>query len=124
MYTAAIKGLSIPDRTYLVLLYIIGKEQSLNSSVTMTTDISPFELHLILKFENGQELTPNEIRKAQKLGIDYPWAAGQGRQPENTNNENEGGDEIGQKKQKVQYTRLPIFQLPLAFSFSLFVLVH
>lgn len=75
----------------------------------MTTDISPFELHLILKFENGQELTPNEIRKARKLGIDYPWPPGQSQQPENTNDENEEGDGIGQKKQKVQYNCLSIF---------------
>ncbi|OBT75116.1 hypothetical protein VF21_05493 [Pseudogymnoascus sp. 05NY08] len=39
----------------------------------MATDIPPFQLHLMLKLHNGKQLTPNEIRKAQEMGIEIPW---------------------------------------------------
>lgn len=63
-------------------------------------NISPFELHLILKLERGQTLTPNEVRKAQLIGIDSVLLPVPGVQPENSN-PGDQGDDSDRKKQKV-----------------------
>lgn len=44
----------------------------------MATDIPPFQLHLMFKLHNGKQLTLNEIRKAQEMGIEIPWPPTEG----------------------------------------------
>ncbi|KFZ06596.1 hypothetical protein V501_07262 [Pseudogymnoascus sp. VKM F-4519 (FW-2642)] len=55
----------------------------------MATDIPPFQLHLMLKLHNGKQLTLNEIRKAQEMGIEIPWPPTEGAPFENASGEEE-----------------------------------
>ncbi|OBT60614.1 hypothetical protein VE03_10865 [Pseudogymnoascus sp. 23342-1-I1] len=55
----------------------------------MATDIPPFQLHLMLKFHNGKQLTLNEIRKAQEMGIEIPWPPTEDAPFENASGEEE-----------------------------------